>query len=155
MLGCTKAALRVPLAVTWLTVYRQLQVPVRIVLVQRRPHGAKHSPPGSQGAPDCPGAHPPVHAPETPLSFHNLVRSILLQVTLSGAPSGGHPGVLLFVGLGTLCHMVTFAQNNEIKNSPRGLQSFFMFFRLVKVSYPCDNGNPCAWSQFSQNHEKS
>ena len=29
-------ALRVSLAVTWLTVYRQLHIPVRIVLAQRR-----------------------------------------------------------------------------------------------------------------------
>ena len=35
-------------------------------------NGAKHSPPGSQGAPDCPGPHPPVWFPETPLLPHNF-----------------------------------------------------------------------------------
>ena len=34
--GVLGLALRVPLAVTWLTVYRQLHIPVRIVWAQRR-----------------------------------------------------------------------------------------------------------------------
>ena len=81
-----------------------------------------------------------------------MVRSTLLQVRQPGAPSGVHPGVLLFVGLGTVCHMIIFDQVRKIKNSPCVPESFSMFFRLVKVSYPCDNGNHCPWSQFSQNH---
>ena len=41
--------------------------------------GAKHSPPGHQGAPDCPGAHPPVYIPETPLSHHNFPGTSSIQ----------------------------------------------------------------------------
>ena len=46
---------------------------------------------------------------ESSLNLIQVVRSTLLQVTLSGAPSGGHPGVLLSVGLGTLSHMINSA----------------------------------------------
>ena len=34
-------------------------------------HGAKHSPPGHQGAPVCPGPHPPPSVPGPPL-IHDI-----------------------------------------------------------------------------------
>ena len=57
--------------------------------------GAKHSPPGHQGAPDCPWPHPPVRVADTPLtndisgsSPSNELFSILIRIVF-GAPSDG------------------------------------------------------------------
>ena len=42
-----------------------------ILLSDHHKNGAKHSPPGPQGAPDCPGPHPPLRFPGPPL-IHDI-----------------------------------------------------------------------------------
>ena len=60
-----------------------------------------------------------------------------------------------FFGPSPRKHRLTVYSGLQVKNSPRELQSFLMFFRMVKASCPYDNGNTFSWSKFSQNHEKS
>ena len=92
-------------------------------------NGAKHSPPGHQGAPNCPQGGPPLDTPETPLTHHKfpgtspiqefstsiiiMVRSTLLQVTRGRQIA--QRGILQSILLRPLCQPITFPELHNSK----------------------------------------
>ena len=55
------------------------------------------------------------------IGHDHVVRSILLQVPVSGAPSGSCRGVLLLAIPDPLCYLITLAQVHEMKKSEHAL----------------------------------
>ena len=70
----------------------------------------------------------------------HVVRSTLLQVSPSGAPSGGPRGVLQSGNLGPLYHMISLAQVHQMNHSRHEPSCFLTLFPMVCLIFRCDNG---------------